>query len=498
MLVGNSSGRRLLGVPIRREERIHVVSFGLIGDWQPEPGIVTTWKPTPESIDRVHGAPTHPVPASHIQEEYLKSAHRNRDSGFRFSRLCLVTFDIFEPLDTEAMTRAVNGFVRRHDSFASWYDTDDTGVRRHMTEVEAIELAPAGHGHFSSRELLREHVQNTTPGPTQWDCFSFGVIERERDFTVYAAVDHLNTDGISQALTFFELRSMYMDAVAGTLDVQPCTGSYLEYCRREREASAKLTLESPPVRQWIDLVLSAGGDLPSFALPLGAGSQKYTRSEVTMLPLFDGAAAEQFDEACERVGAKFTGGIFAAAAIAEFELVGKENYVGITPKSTRTTPGEFGAIGWFSSLVPVHFTVAGTMSFSHVAGVAQRAFETGKELADVSYHRVLELVTPEIGITTRPGWSAPMISYVDVRKLPGADIVSSVNGGLFGNQGSSDEVYMWINRFEDETGMTFMYPGTEVARSSIERYYAKISEIFLAVADTGDYSFAESAAGMIA
>nr|WP_306305360.1 condensation domain-containing protein [Rhodococcus yunnanensis] len=459
---------------------------------------MTSWKPTAESIARVHAAPPHPVPASHIQEEYLKSAHRNRDSGFRFSRLCLVTFDIYEALDVDAMTKAINGFVRRHDTFASWFSTDDHGVVRHVADPGDIELVPTDHGHFDSQELLREHVQDTTPGPTSWDCFSFGVVDRGHEFTVYAAVDHLDTDGISQALTFFELRSLYIDAVAGTLEVQPCLGSYLEYCTREREASALLTLESREVREWIDLVVANGGDLPAFALPLDADNEQYTRSEVRMYPLFDRELADRFDEACERVNAKITGGIFAAAAIAEYELIGKESYLGLTPKSTRTTPGEFGAIGWFSSLIPVHFTVSGALSFSHVAASAQRAFESGKLLSDVSYHRVLELITPDTGIRTEPGWSAPMISYVDVRKLPGADIVSSVNGGLFGNQGSSNEVYMWINRFEDQTGATFMYPGTDVARESIERYFAKISEIFLAVATTGEYSFAESFAGKTA
>nr|WP_296767912.1 condensation domain-containing protein [Rhodococcus sp. (in: high G+C Gram-positive bacteria)] len=475
-----------------------MVSFGLIGDWNPEPGHVTTWKPTVESIAQVRSAPAHPIPASHIQEEYLKSAYRNRDSGFRFSRLCLVTFDIFEPLDADAMTRAINAFVKRHDTFSSWFSTDDNGVVRHVTDPAAIELVPTDHGRFEDRELLREHVQDTTPGPTSWDCFSFGVVDRGDAFTVYAAVDHLDTDGISQALTVFELRQLYLEAVKGPLEIGPCLGSYLEYCAREREASATLTLESPEVRQWIDLVRSNGGDLPHFALPLGADTQKYTRSQVLMLPLFDADLALQFDAACERAGAKFTGGIFAAAAIAEYELVGKESYLGVTPKSTRSTPGEFGAIGWFSSLVPVHFNVGGAQSFSHLVGSSQRAFETGKTLADVSYHRVLELITPDSGIDTEPGWSAPMISYVDVRKLPGADVVSSINGGLFGNQGSSDEVYMWINRFEDQTGITFMYPGTDIARESIDRYYEKISEVFLSVARTGDYSFAESISGKIA
>lgn len=475
-----------------------MVSFGLIGDWNPVPGHVTTWKPTPECIDRVHAAPPHPVPPSHIQEEYLKSAYRNRDSGFRFSRLCLVTFDIFEPLNADAMTQAVNGFLRKHDTFASWFHTDEHGVERHVTDPGFIELAPTDVGEFDDQEALRQHVQDTTPGPTSWDCFSFGVIDHGDTFTVYAAVDHLNTDGISQALTFFELRTLYTEAAAGTLNVQPCLGSYLEYCTREREASAQLTSRSHEVRTWIDLVRENGGDLPTFALPLDAHAEKYTRSEVRDFPLFDKELADAFDEACERAGAKITGGIFATAAIAEYELVGKKNYLGLTPKSTRTTPGEFGAIGWFSSLIPVHFTVSGTLTFSHLAGVAQRAFESGKLLSDVSYHRVLELVTPDSGITTQPGWSAPMISYVDVRKLPGADIVSSVNGGLFGNQGSSDEVYMWINRFENHTGATFMFPGTDVARRSIDRYFAAIGDVFLSVARTGDYSFADAVSGRTA
>ncbi|OZC88323.1 acyltransferase [Rhodococcus sp. 06-418-1B] len=474
-----------------------MVSFGLIGDWKPQPGLVTTWTATPESRARVHAAPPHPTPASHIQEEYLKSAYRNRDSGFRFSRLCLVTFDIFEPLDPAAMDSAINGFVRRHDTFSTWFVTDDTGVVRHQASADDIELAPTEHGRFDDEEALRVHVQNTTPGPTSWDCFSFGVIDRGDGFTVYAAVDPLDTDGISQALTFFELRSLYTDAVAGTLDVQPCLGSYLEYCARERTASGELTLDSPEVRQWVELVKANGGDLPSFALPLGE-LEKYTRSEVATQPLFDRAEGEAFDEACARFGAKFIGGLFAAAAITEYELAGHLTYLGLTPKSTRSMPAEFGAIGWFSSLVPVQFPVSGTQTFSHLAGVAQRAFDAGKALSDVSYHRVLELVTPDTGIRTRPGWSAPMISYVDVRTLPGADIVSSVNGGLFGNQGSSDEVYMWINRFQNETGTTFMYPGTDIARDSVARYNAKISEILKSVATTGDYSFAQSMTGKTA
>ena len=80
-----------------------------------------------------------------------------------------------------------------------------------------------------------------------------------------------------------------------------------------------------------------------------------------------------------------------------------------------------------------------------------------------------------------------MISYVDVRKLPGEAELDAAGAGLYGNRGSSEEVFMWINRFEDHTGVEFLYPGTDEADRSIDLYFSKISEIYAAVVDKGDY-----------
>ncbi|NED66485.1 acyltransferase, partial [Streptomyces sp. SID10244] len=70
-----------------------------------------------------------------------------------------------------------------------------------------------------------------------------------------------------------------------------------------------------------------------------------------------------------------------------------------------------------------------------------------------------------------------MISYIDVRKLPGVEMFDAINGCLYGNRGSSEEVFMWINRFQEETSMTFLYPDTEIARESVHDYTDKFIEI---------------------
>ncbi|SDJ31593.1 Condensation domain-containing protein [Frankineae bacterium MT45] len=464
-----------------------MVKFGLVDRWMPVPGRLISWAPTEASRRAARNAPEHPTPPAHIQEAYLESAYRNRHSGFRFSRLCLITFDIVGVLDIDAMTSAVNSFVTRHDTFLTWFTTGEQGSRRHLVDAAEVDLAPTDHGDFTDPELIRDHVQAATPGPDVWECFTFGVIEQPERFTVYAAIDHIATDGISQALTIYELRELYTSALTRTASALPTPGSYVEYCQRERAASAELDLESPTVRSWIDIVQSNGGDLPTFPLDLGVGEDGYTRTADTAYPLLDPARAARFDEACEGVGAKFSGGIFAAAALAQYELTGRSVYLGLTPKSTRATPGEWGAIGWFASLIPIHFSVAGATSFLQLAALAQQAFVDGKALGDTSYHRVLELVTPEHGITTKPGWTAPMISYVDVRKLPGEEELAAAKVGLFGSRGSSEDVFMWINRFTDHTSAIFLYPDTEQAGRSIDLYFAKLNEIFQSVVDEGDY-----------
>ncbi|MEH3157327.1 MAG: acyltransferase, partial [Gordonia paraffinivorans] len=71
-----------------------MINFGLIDEWTPQPGRVTTWHATPASVEAAAVAPTSDVPASYQQQSYLRAARRNENAGFRFSRLCLISFDI--------------------------------------------------------------------------------------------------------------------------------------------------------------------------------------------------------------------------------------------------------------------------------------------------------------------------------------------------------------------------------------------------------------------
>lgn len=467
-----------------------MVNFGFFDDWHPKPGRVTSWSVPAAALEVMREAPEHPVPPTYQQREYLRTTQRTAAAGHRASRLCMISYDIPGTPDIGAMTRAVTAFVRRHDSFRSWFTVEsDDRVVRHVVDADTLELVPADHGEFADSDAIRRHVQDTTPDALHWNCFSFGIIEQERAFTVYAAVDHLHTDGVAQALTCVDLLMLYGAELSGTEPALAPVDGHLAYCARERAENAALTAQSPPVRTWLELLQRNGGEMPTFPLYLGTGTTAgYVRGAVLTLPLFTEADAVRFEQASADGGGRFLGGLFAALALTEVELTGNDWHFILSPANTRSTPGEAGAVGYYTNLLPIAFDVPPDARFSSLVAAAQDAADRAKALTGVSPHRVLELAAPEQGIRVQPGWAAMMLSYVDVRKIAGVEMFDRINGGLFANRAAASEVYVWINRFPDVTTLSLVFPDTEDANESVGRYVKTLTEITAAVAAAGDYA----------
>ncbi|MEV2224739.1 condensation domain-containing protein [Nocardia vinacea] len=318
-------------------------------------------------------------------------------------------------------------------------------MRRRLVAPDVVDFVPIDYGHLDDAEAIREHVQKTTPGPFQWDCFTFGAIEHGESTTVYLAVDHLHTDGLGQYLSCFDLAHLYAQQVWSAVEDLPPAASYLDYCIMERQYTAAMTLASHGVRKWLELIRGNDGELPSFPLGLGKRTDGYNRSAHRSITLMDEDDARRFEEICRENDAEFVGGVFAAAALAERELVDSDYYFGMTPISTRTSPAERASVGWYVSLVPVAFPI-GTSSFARAVTIAQRAYENGIRLAPTSFHRVLELLPADTDIKAGQGWSTPMISYVDARDFIGHEFFGEVRGGVYANRAASEEVLVWINR----------------------------------------------------
>ena len=459
------------------------VSVGLIHDWVPSAGSVVSWQGSAATLAKAKEAPASTVPASYMQAEHLRGYCEHAAQGLDMSRLCIAAWDMPGRCDIRAMTYVLNAHLRRHDTYRSWfeYKNADQIIRRTMADAKDIELVPTEHGEMTPAEW-RSHVL-ATPNPLQWDCFRFMIIQRADHFTFCVSLDHLHMDAMFMGVAFTEIHMMYAALVSDRAPIRlPQAGSYQDYCLREQQYTSALTVDSPPVRAWIEFLEANGGTLPECPLSLGDGSGAGGLMDVSLM---DERLMAGFESACMAAGARFSGGVFACIALAELQLTGAETYYGIIATDTRSTPSEFVSTGWFTGFVPITVPVDAS-SFAATARAAQASFDSGKNLANVPFGRVLELA-PWL---RRPQRRVPLMFYLDAGIPPLSAFASAqldgLNAKVYQDGGVPAQFDIRVNRFEKEAHVIVMFPDNPVARESVTRYIAALKSVFVRVAEGRD------------
>lgn len=462
----------------------------VIDDYRPEPGRVFRFRPAEASVAAAERAPVTGEALSYLQENHLRRLLANERAGRAQSPWLGIVFDLPGRFRPEAMAAALRKWAERHPSLLTWFSEDGEELRRHSVAIgdvafEADEVADPGELNSYLRETFQAHTS-----PMSWPPFTAGAIVREDSATVYYAVDHSHTDGYSVMLVFAELRALYEAELAGTAADLPEVGSYVEACVLDRERSAKLTLDSPEARQWLDFWLA--GEPPSFPLELGTEPAQLYPSVAVDVDVFDAGEAEAFSRACRSHGAGFSAGWLAALGITAYELAGRRSYRGLSVVHTRDEPRWQFAQGWFINLGPVAFAVED--DFGQVLRGAQKAFTEAQSLATVSLLRVAELVPgfdPQGGAAAVP----PMVSYLDMRHAPGsAEWVDRRAAALVG-AGHTADVSMWLNRLAGRTYLKVQHPDTPAARESVSRYVTHLCGVLREIARSGDYRLSTGETG---
>jgi hypothetical protein len=468
--------------------RIGKITIGSIDEWQLQPGSVVSWHPTTEAIAKARQAPVSSVPVSYMQSQHIRGYYERTATGLDYSRQITATCAVPGQCDIGAMTDALNAYLRRHDTYRSWFEyTGGEEIIRHTVSDPAdIEFAPTEHGEMTL-EQLHDHVVRT-PDPLQWGCFTFGIIQSDDHFTFYASIDHVHGDAALIGITMLESHGMYTAlTAAGKPLALPEAGSFDDFCLQERQSTSALTVDSPQVRAWMDFAENNGGSLPEFPLPLGNPLEP-TDSHMVKEPLMDAEQSERFESACAAAGARFIGGLFACIAMVEHEFTGALTYFGLTPRDTRRGSENFATQGWFTGLVPITVPMAAA-SFSDAAWAAQASFDSGLNMAKVPYYRVLELA-PWL---SRPRPNFPVTNFLHGGAAPlnaviaAADLGYAKNIGIYSDGRYSYQLTIYIFRYEEGTAMAVMYPDNPVAQKSVARYMAAMKSVCVRVADRGHW-----------
>ena len=455
--------------------------LGTVDDWTAE-GTVVSWYPSEASYACAAEAERHPAPVSYQQSQHLQYYRRQTNLGRDIPRLCIGVWEIMGICDVDAMTEAINAHVRRHDTYHDRFAFGDHDeIQRYVIpDPERITLAPTDHGMMTPPQIRKLLLD--TPDPLQWDCFTFGIIQGEDRFTVYIAIDHLRADGMSAGVIFLDIQTTYFTTLQnGPAELMPAA-SHRDYCTSQRAYTASLDEQSPQIQSWRAFLAANEGVLPKFPLELGEAAAD-TPGAIDVFDLIDEEQGRRFESVCRAAGARFSGGVFACAALAEHRLTGAAAYYGLTPFDNRRDPAFATAVGWLASFVPLAIPTAGA-AFDEVVSAAQTSFDANTALGAVPYYHLLDMPDPESGRPMEaPDRPVPMLSYIDIRKLPFSDYWDGLRIGIWGDNRLSEAVCMWVNRMRDKTQLVVAYPGTDVARKSVLRYVEAMRAEFARVAD---------------
>jgi mycolipenoyl-CoA---2-(long-chain-fatty acyl)-trehalose mycolipenoyltransferase / long-chain-acyl-CoA---trehalose acyltransferase len=459
--------------------------IGTVHDWTPDLGSVVSWQASPASLAKARQAPISDVPVGSMQSAHIGGFCEFADRGLDYARLVTGSWDVPGRCDIRTMSYVINSHLRRHRTYHSWFEYNDAKaiVRHTISDPANINFVPIRHGEMTPTEW-RNFVM-ATPDPLQWDCFRFGLIQHADHFSFFAIVDHLHCDPTILSALYSEILLMYNSLLSGAPPIPlPPPASHDDFCLWEGQYTSALTLDSPPVRKWIEFAEDNGGTLPDFPLPLGDLSVR-SGSDVLVEQLMDPEQTARFESICLAAGARFSGGLFACAALAQYELTGAEIYYGITPTDKRRNPAEYAAMGWFTGMIPFAVPVDPT-SFRETARAAQASFDANMDLAKVPFSRVLELA-PWL---RKWGTNFTMINYMDAGLPPlSAVVVSHIdrsNASVYCDPRDPAYVYLSVIRLFDEVSLVVNFQNNPVARESATRYAKAIKAVFTSVADGHD------------
>lgn len=449
-------------------------------EYTPLPGELVEFRPADGTLAAAALAPVHPAPPSHLQENHLRRRLANARAGHPQAPWLGAHFDLPGRPDTTALAGALTAWVRRHPTLLTWFAPQDGGFRRHAVAPETVRFTPVSLGDEVSGADIREHLRTRlvpATDPTAWPPLMATAVLRPTSSTVVLAIDHAHTDALSLQHLFDELRSCYTAELTGTGADLPEAGSYVDFCRLDRDRAARIDAASPEVARWADFLRDGR---PADPVDLGTEPGRMYPSAALGLDVLTADESDAFARTCRAAGAGFSAGMLAALGLCHHRLGGQETYRALTVVHTRDEPRWERAHGWFINAAPVEFPVR-ERPFADLAGAAQQAFDRARRLGAVTPMRLMELLPQLPGLQLDATQTLPLVSYVDFRHAPGSREWAAHDAGLLFGEGRVQGLHIWVNRLWDRTCSRIEYPNTPLAQEGARRLAVGLRHVMRAV-----------------
>ncbi|MEV5433811.1 condensation domain-containing protein [Streptomyces sp. NPDC052701] len=462
-----------------------------LDDYLVRPGQVREWTLHPSVISAAHQVERDPTPPSYNQESHILTMARLEERGARTADWAGVAFELPGELDVKAFGRALVDWMGWHETLRSGFRRSGGEMHRFTLPREAIEVSSAVLGDFRDAATMSRFLRDRLDAGThtlRWPSFVVETVQRTGSVTVVLAFDHMHFDGYTLFGMVQEVREFYLAALEGRNPLVAAAGSHVGYCDVERREALLVGREHPAVLRWERFIADSGGRPPGFPLPLGAREEELLPQKSVFDWLLDPAETDAFTEVCHAEQTILPSGVLAAVALAVRELGVAGPYRTVMPFHTRSRPEWASSVGWFVGVGPVEVDLPPGCDFRSALPLAQHAAREARQVARVPFFRVSEL----LGVDFRQDAPDPfsLLSYMDLRHLPGARGWARWNARLLTRISNSSKACLWVMCSPEGLYLFARHPDTGLAAANIARFVGAVRDIVQCVARTGNFTSA--------
>ncbi|MDL9935712.1 condensation domain-containing protein [Gordonia sp. ABSL1-1] len=436
-------------------------------EWHPEAGTVVDWVPTARTINAAKGAPPHPVPVSFLQRDHITGVLAARAEDRPHRAYTCAAVQVPGRFDESRLTAALTSFLRDHPGLRCVFRADGEQLTRHLIVAGDVELTTE-HPVVADRDIAA-HIDARLARSAVFDSFPavvFGAVVRHDGFDLYFGIDHAFGDGSSQAIGIADILDRYHGGAGFR------SGSHIDHVATEYALAGQIAERDAEVAEWADALRPTDGRLPGFALDLGleqtAAGPVPQRVRIRRAQLADAEDTEAIAAVAAAAGTGFTAAVYAALALADRELGGRDHFATATVLSTRGSAEHQLAQGWYCNFAPVAFPVQGA-TLREVIGDAAAGLSRARRLSALPAHAVLATLIGTGRVDPSVAGSPQMVSYLDFRWFPAQRELS--DAVLFTGEGRTRNASQWISRDHDGLWIATQCPDNPVAGAAVTRYF---------------------------
>ncbi|MXP22831.1 peptide synthase [Gordonia sp. HNM0687] len=437
-----------------------------IDRFRPESGELLTW-----SVDSSDATPQRSrIPLSFNQGIHLAGAGEH-------STWLAAAFRVEGPIDRHALGLAYHALIVRHGTLhSSFVKCGDTIVREEFDPL-ALRLAATPGVRVTSDVALQQVLWAALDAachPFGFPAYLLGAIDRPDSSTILCGFDHSHVDAYSMSIIVDDVHRLYhgfrRSPELFAAEELPMIGSYVDYCAAEAETT-EISSSDSRLLSWLHFFDQHDGHPPTFPLDLGVREGGTAPQGADVRPLLGPSETEEFADFCRRNGGSVYAGVLSAMAQAVNRLGGGPQLSLLFPMHTRRTEPWRNAVGWFTTNAPIR--VDGTDDLCTGLQRTGPELRRAVRLGDVPIARVIAA----LGGFTPIRNDIFMVSYVDYRNLPGADLHDEIDAHHISNVTTADDAQFWISRTGRGLAVRSRFPDTAVGRATVGEFLEEVRTI---------------------